>query len=128
MTYLKNGRRILRCFKVASGLRINFQKTCVVKIGKGREGEENWAASFRCAKAKLPITYLGLSPGGRPCAKLFWSNMIHRLENRLAPWKRCFLNKGGGLVLFKAVLSSLPIYFISVFEIPVGIAKKIERL
>ncbi|KAK3205479.1 hypothetical protein Dsin_019525 [Dipteronia sinensis] len=37
--YLMITRRILRCYEVASGLRINFQKSCVVKVCKSKESE-----------------------------------------------------------------------------------------
>ncbi|KAK2651457.1 hypothetical protein Ddye_011313 [Dipteronia dyeriana] len=43
--YITNVRRILKCFELASGLRLNFRKSCVVRIGKGCEGEPNWAAT-----------------------------------------------------------------------------------
>ncbi|KAK3229395.1 hypothetical protein Dsin_001276 [Dipteronia sinensis] len=46
---------------------------------------------------------------------------------RLTPWKRRFLSKGGRLILIKAVLSSLPTYFLSVFKVPGGVAQMIER-
>lgn len=116
--YLVNARCILRCFELASGLRINFHKSCVVKVGKEKENEENWALKFRCLKANLPISYLGLTLGGKPNTKFFWQKLIQRIENRLAQWKRLFLNKGGRLVLIKAVIASIPNYFMSVFRIP----------
>ena len=121
-------RRILRCFELASGLRINFHKSCVVKVGKEHVNEVNWAAKFRCLKARLPISYLGLTLGGRPSSKSFWSNLIQKIEKRLAPWKKIFLNKGGRLVLIKVVMASIPNYYMSIFKIPVWVAQKIERL
>ncbi|KAK0583049.1 hypothetical protein LWI29_032852 [Acer saccharum] len=126
--YLVNARRILSCFKVASGLKINFSKSCVVKIGLGGSREVNWAALFRCASGTLPITYLGLPLGGRPCSKLFWNDLVCRMENWMDPWKKLFLNKGGRLVLIKAVMASIPIYFMSIFKVPVGVASRIEKL
>lgn len=53
---------------------------------------------------------------------------MDRIEKRLATWKRNFLSKGGRLVLIKAVISSIPNYFFSAFNMPVGIAQRIERL
>ncbi|KAK2637372.1 hypothetical protein Ddye_032164 [Dipteronia dyeriana] len=126
--HLVSFRRVLRCFKLASGLRINFQKSFVVEVGKNREGKENWAGSFRCTKATLPITYLGLKLVGCPGSKIFWTEVLQRLENHLAPWKKSFLNKSGRLVLIKVVMSSIPIYFMSMFKIPVGIAIRVESL
>ena len=34
LDFLVNGKRIMRCFEMASGLRINFHKSCVVRVGK----------------------------------------------------------------------------------------------
>ncbi|KAK3231407.1 hypothetical protein Dsin_003288 [Dipteronia sinensis] len=79
-------------------------------------------------KASLPITYLGFPLGGNPGSKNFWEPLINRIEKMLAPWKRKFLTKWGRLVLIKAVISSIPNYFLSVFKIPVGVAQRIEKL
>ncbi|KAK3222942.1 hypothetical protein Dsin_009967 [Dipteronia sinensis] len=101
MEYLRNVKMILRCFEMASGLRINFHKSCVVKVGKGRHSEDCWADVLKCQKAMLTVTYLGLPLGARPSAKVFWDPVINRIEKRLAPWKRKFLNKGERLTLIK---------------------------
>ncbi|KAK3217875.1 hypothetical protein Dsin_011845 [Dipteronia sinensis] len=126
--YLLNAKRILRCFELASGLRMNFHKSSVTRIGKVGMGEEDWAKLFLCKEGSLSIPYLGLPLGGRPSAKAFWNSVVSRIENRLTPWKRYYLNKSGSLFLIKAVLASIPINFMSVFKIPIGEAKTIERL
>ncbi|KAK3219240.1 hypothetical protein Dsin_013210 [Dipteronia sinensis] len=57
--YLCNARRILRCFELASGLRINFHKSCVAKVSKYGNTEEVWANAFNCKKATwIPILTL----------------------------------------------------------------------
>ncbi|KAK3197895.1 hypothetical protein Dsin_021310 [Dipteronia sinensis] len=58
--YVHNIRRLLRCFELAAGMKLNCHKSCLVKVGKGGPVEEDWAALFHCKKAHLPITYLGL--------------------------------------------------------------------
>ena len=58
----------------------------------------------------------------------FWNPVINKVKKRLAHWRRGFISKGGRLVLIKAVLSSLPVFFMSVFGVPIGVAKKIEKL
>ncbi|KAK2657469.1 hypothetical protein Ddye_010521 [Dipteronia dyeriana] len=103
--YLRNARRIMTCLELASGLTINFQKTYIMQVGKGGVGDVDWASVFRCNKASLPISYLGLPLGGRPCSKIFWSDVVQRLENRMAPWKKSFLSEGGRLTLIKSVMS-----------------------
>ncbi|KAK2663153.1 hypothetical protein Ddye_001727 [Dipteronia dyeriana] len=115
--YLLNAKRILRCFEIV-GLLLNSNKTCVVRVGKGRDREEDWVEMFRYGKATFPIMYLGLPLGGRQCSKLFWSILVRRIENRLALWKKMSLNTEGRLVLIKAVMSSILNYYMSVFTIP----------
>ncbi|KAK3213081.1 hypothetical protein Dsin_017787 [Dipteronia sinensis] len=117
LEYLINFKRILRCFELASGLRINFHKSCVVKVGKKLAEEEDWGRVFKCKKAILPISYLGLPIGARPHSKAFWNTLVLRMGSRLAPWKKKFLDKGGRLVLIKSVLSSISTYYMSVFKV-----------
>ncbi|KAK2637666.1 hypothetical protein Ddye_025461, partial [Dipteronia dyeriana] len=51
-----------------------------------------------------------------------------KIEQRLAPWKIKFLSKGGRLVPIKAVLSSIQMYYMTIFKIPVGKTIIIEKL
>ncbi|KAK3221693.1 hypothetical protein Dsin_008718 [Dipteronia sinensis] len=53
--------------------------------------------------------------------------MLERIQKRLAFWKKRFMSKWGRLVLIKAVLSSIPTYFMAVFQIPISVAKAIEK-
>ncbi|KAK3219249.1 hypothetical protein Dsin_013219 [Dipteronia sinensis] len=87
-----------------------------------------WAAALKCKAVSLPFSYLGFPLGARPCSKAFWNTVVEKIEARLAPWKRRFRSKSGKLVLIKSVISSIPIYFMSVFKIPVGIAQRIEKI
>ncbi|KAK3226020.1 hypothetical protein Dsin_005882 [Dipteronia sinensis] len=112
----------MRCFELVSGLRLNLKKFYVMKIGKSADEEMNWDAIFRCPKASPPISYLSLPLGGRPSSRLFWKDLIQCIENRLAPWKKCFLNKGGRLVLIKAVMSNIPNCYMSIFKILISVA------
>ncbi|KAK2637477.1 hypothetical protein Ddye_032269 [Dipteronia dyeriana] len=126
--YLSNARRILRYFELASGLRRNLQKSSVVRVRNKGGGEEDWVAIFSYAKWSLPFSYLGLQLRGRPSTKLFWADVVRKVKSILAPWKKVFLNKGGRVVLIKNVMASIPIYYMSVFKMPVCVALKLEKL
>lgn len=39
-----------------------------------------------------------------------------------------YLSKGGGLTFIKSILSNLPIYFLSLFPIPITVAKRLEMI
>ncbi|KAK3200247.1 hypothetical protein Dsin_023662 [Dipteronia sinensis] len=129
IVYLLNAKRVLRCFEFLVGLRINFHKSGVVRVGGRGEVEPSvWAATFKCRKISLPMNYLGFPLGGKPGSKDFWASLVIKIEKCLAPWKRSFLSKGVRLVLIKSIAASMPMYFLSVFKITVGVAHNIEKL
>ncbi|CAN1816595.1 Putative ribonuclease H protein At1g65750 [Linum perenne] len=47
---------------------------------------------------------------------------------RLDTWKAKFLSFGGRLVLIKSVLSSLPVYYLSLFKAPSSVITSLERI
>ncbi|KAK2652356.1 hypothetical protein Ddye_012212 [Dipteronia dyeriana] len=71
LEYLLNEKRILRCFKLVSGVKINFYKSCLVRVSKKWSSEENWETAFRCVLESLPVTFVSLPLGEIPAEKLF---------------------------------------------------------
>jgi hypothetical protein len=57
-----------------------------------------------------------------------WNPIIEKMEKRLAGWQRLYLSKGGRFTLLKSTLSNLPTYYMSLFTIPVSVAKRLEQL
>ncbi|GAB4847064.1 hypothetical protein Ancab_039814 [Ancistrocladus abbreviatus] len=76
----------------------------------------------------LPFAYLGLPVGGSPCRLKTWKPLLDHLKARLASWRGRFLSMGGRLTLLNAVLTSIPVYFLSVYKMPAGVATAIDRL
>ncbi|KAK2653869.1 hypothetical protein Ddye_013725 [Dipteronia dyeriana] len=128
MDLLLNVKRILQCFELVSELKINFHKSSLVKIGKKSPNDATWAKAFKCNLSFLKMTYLELPLGGNSRRESLCQPNIKKVEDRLALWRRCLFSKGGRLVFIKAVSSSLSIYYMSIFGIPAGVAKKIEKL
>jgi hypothetical protein len=124
VTYL---RRVLTCFETVTGLRVNMSKSEMVPI---------WEVTnlsylvdiLSCRIGTLPMTYLGMPLGSSFKALGVWNPIVEKVERRLARWKKLYLFKGGRLTLLKSTLSSLPTYFMSLFKIPVSVAKRIEQL
>ena len=81
-----------------------------------------------CRIGALPMSYLGMPLGASFKAVGVWNPIIEKVERRLAGWQKLYLSKGGRLTLLKSTLASLPTYFMSLFRIPVIVAKRIERL
>ena len=60
--------------------------------------------------------------------KAVWDPVVERFRKKLAGWKSKLLSRGGRLTLLKSSLWSLPIYFMSLFTIPVSIAHSLEKI
>nr|GFC25990.1 RNA-directed DNA polymerase, eukaryota, reverse transcriptase zinc-binding domain protein [Tanacetum cinerariifolium] len=50
------------------------------------------------------------------------------MVNRLSKWKMKTLSIGGRLTLLKAVLGSMPIYHMSIFNVPMSILQRMESI
>jgi hypothetical protein len=57
-----------------------------------------------------------------------WKHVEERFQKMLNCWRSKMLSVGGRLVLINSVLSSLPMFMLSFFEIPRGVLKKLDYL
>jgi len=121
-------RAVLLLFEAMSGLKVNFHKSLLV----GLNILESWlveaASILNCKVGKVPFLYLGMSIGGDPRRLAFWDPVLHSIKSRLSGWKSHFLSFGGGLILLKFVLTSLPVYAFSFFKALSGIISSIGSL
>ena len=75
------------------------------------------------------MKYLGMLLGTPYIIASVWNPILERMEKKLSGWKRLYLLKGGGgLTLAKSTLSSLPMYYLSLFVIPVAVADRLEQI
>lgn len=125
---VSNIKSILRCFEISSGSKINYHKSIICGIGVDDGLVHEFAASLNCLHQNLPIQYLGLPLGANPSRRSTWKPVLDKLKQKLASWKRRLLSFAGRLTLIKCVMSNLPIYYLSMFRIPTGVAKEIERM
>ncbi|KAH1114716.1 hypothetical protein J1N35_008094 [Gossypium stocksii] len=125
---VRNSKFILNCFEMFSGLIINFSKSCIVGFDIEEELLFRMAAICRCKIGKLPFNYLGIPLGADPRKVSSWDAIIDRVERKLSGWKSHSLSWVGRMVLINAVLSSLPIYFLSIFQAPATVINKIDKI
>ncbi|XP_071694733.1 uncharacterized protein [Rutidosis leptorrhynchoides] len=83
----------------------------------------NWLG---CKLEKFSFSYLGQPIGGNMKRVKEWDPVVCKFNKRLADWKTCAMSFGGRLTLVKSVLSSLPLYFFSLFRAPSCVVKKLE--
>ncbi|GJZ69999.1 putative RNA-directed DNA polymerase, eukaryota, reverse transcriptase zinc-binding domain protein [Tanacetum coccineum] len=125
---IENLSRILTCFHLASGLKVNFNKSKLFGIGTSQLELNSFATTIGCVPSHFPCTYLGLPIGANMarCAK--WDPLIDRFHKRLSSWKARTLSFGGRLTLCKSVLGSLGVYYFSTFKAPKTIINKLEGI
>ena len=81
-----------------------------------------------CKVGRLPSTYLSL-PLGALCKSVAICNRVEeRFCRRLDIWKRQYILKGGRLTLIHSTLSSMPIYFMSFFCMPMQVKLRLEKI
>ena len=120
-------RGILSRFEEMSGLKINLGKSELVPVGDVPNPHE-LVEILGYRESALPLKYLGLPLGASFKDKMIRNPILEKMERRLAGWKRLYLSKGGKVILIKSTLSSLPMYFLSLFPIPGRVAKRMEKL
>ena len=120
--------RVLLCFHVMSGLRVNFNKSGLLCLRISDASSARLANRLKCDILQLPFKYLGFPMGENMNRIAAWNPLVEHVQNRLATWKAVGLAKVGRLVLINAVLNSLPVYFMSLFRIPKAVIKRIEQI
>ena len=80
-------KAILRCFELASGLKVNFHKSKLAGIRVDSYAMSTYAKTLNCNIMSLPFPYLGVQVGGNPRKKQFWEPVIKKIEARLSSWK-----------------------------------------
>ena len=125
---IQNLARILRCFHVTSGLKVNFHKSRVFGIGTSLLETSNWARPLGCDPSSLPFTYLGVPVGANMNLKKNWKPVIDRFLSKLSMWKAKSLSLGGRLTLLTSVLGNLPTFFLSLFVAPAGVIETLEKI
>src|ERR1044072_7856159 len=116
-------KSILRCFEMASRLKVNFFKSKLSGFAMEDRSLRGFASLLNCRIMSTPFTYLGLPVGVNPHRLDMWQPVISKLKSKLSSWKCITLSFGGRVCLVKSVLSSVPLFFLSFFKVPVGVIK-----
>ena len=77
---------------------------------------------------KTPFKHLNLLVGGCHKRSKFWEEVVEKVRKRLSKWKCKFISMASRLYLIKLVLFALPLFFLSLYKIPVMVKKEIVRL
>ncbi|KAI3497002.1 hypothetical protein L1887_39382 [Cichorium endivia] len=99
---LKNLTRILKCFHMVSGLKVNFHKSKVFGVSLSNSELLSTARILGCDIGSFPFTYLGVPVGANMSLKKNWKPVIDKFQSKLSCWKAKTLSFGGRLTLIKS--------------------------
>ena len=119
-----NMKTILGAFEQLSSLKINFHKSEIFCFEEAKNYESLYMELFGCKPRSFPIRYIPIHY--RKLSNSDWLKIQEWFEKCLSNWKGKKILIGGRLTLINSVLSSLPIYMMSFFEIPKGVRKKLD--
>ncbi|XP_071694260.1 uncharacterized protein [Rutidosis leptorrhynchoides] len=123
---LRNLMKLLKCFELTLGLKVNYNKSNLYGVGVENMVIESMARLYKCKVGSFPFIYLGLSVGGKMNKLENWNSVIDKFTKQLSDWKARTMSFGGRLTLVKSVLKSLPLYYFSPFREPPCVLKKLE--
>ena len=103
-----------------------MEKNLILPVGNV-ENLDDLASELGCRTTARPSTYLGLPLGMRRNLKV-WDGMEERFRKKLVLWKRQYILKGGRLTLIKGALSNMPIYTMSLIQIPKRVKSRLEKI
>ena len=125
---VSNLLRLLRCYQLSSGLKVNINKSYIMGVGVEEAEVTSFAERVHYKAGRFPFTYLGLPIGASMNKCDSWAPLIEKCRSKLSSWKASILSFGGRLVLAKAVLGSFGIYYLSLFKAPKKIINKLESI
>lgn len=77
-------KRVLRCFEVMSGLKINFHKSAMCGVRISDSEVKDFAEELNCKTQKLPMMYLGLPVGANPRRKSTWQSVVDKVRKKFS--------------------------------------------
>lgn len=119
---LKNWMQFIIKYESSSGQKISRDKSCFIMAKKttpARASIVSLATGFH--RSTLPLQYLGAPLFKGAPKSAYFQALVDKVRKKLASWKTNLLSKGGKITLLQSVLSSIPIYTLSVLSPPVSI-------
>ncbi|GKV32990.1 hypothetical protein SLEP1_g41549 [Rubroshorea leprosula] len=121
-------KSIMRIFELVSGLKINFVKSQLFSLNVSDEWKSKIAHILHCKQGAFPCRYLGVPIGSNNKSIALWKPLIKTFEKKLSQWKGRFLSFGGRITLLNAVLTSLPVFSMSVHLLPRGLILSLDKI
>ncbi|KAK2420573.1 hypothetical protein QL285_031284 [Trifolium repens] len=113
---------------MASGLKVNFSKSCLIGINVEDDFLNMGTDFLNCKRGVAPFKYLGLPVGANPRKFSTWEPMLKVIRGRLGSWGNKHISLGGRIVMINAVLSAIPVFFLSYMKMPMKVWREVVKI
>ncbi|KAL4204695.1 hypothetical protein AMTRI_Chr01g133270 [Amborella trichopoda] len=117
--HVRNIVRFLEVCEVIIGFKVNFNKSSMVSINCFEALTASLASVMECKVGSFPLTYLGLLISDSRLTIAVCDKVLERIQFKLDLWKNKHLS---------SCLSNLPIYQMSLINMPASVVRKIEKM
>jgi hypothetical protein len=121
-------KALLRGFELASGLKVNFWKSCLIGVNVDDNFMEMACAFLNCIRGGILFKYLGLPVGANPRRMSTWDPLVDKIRKKLNSWGNRHISHGGRVVLINSVLNSISVFYLSLLKMSVQVIKKAIRI
>lgn len=115
---------IMNAFGEATGLKINMQKSTIATIRCANLDMDAILQDFSGQRVNFPLHYLGLPLTLGRLKMVHLQYIQDRARGKVAGWQGCLLTVAGRRELVRSVLSSLPVYLLTVVKAPKNFIKE----
>ncbi|KAK1616134.1 hypothetical protein QYE76_021651 [Lolium multiflorum] len=123
-------QNILTGFGRATGLQTNLAKSSITPISCDGIDTVGLAQNIGITVNSFPCVYLGMPLSIKKLTKADWQALLDKVDKYLATWKAKMMSKAGRLEMLNSVLSSLPVYLMTINDMPalVQIAPELYKI
>jgi hypothetical protein len=118
---------ILTGFGRATGLQTNLAKSSITPISCDGIDTVGLAQNIDIPVNSFPCVYLGMPLSIKKLTKADWQALLDKVDKYLATWKAKMMSKAGRLEMLNSVLSSLPVYLMTINDMPAWVRKEFDR-
>jgi hypothetical protein len=123
-----NMKFILYCFKWLSSLKINYHKSEPYVFGMENAARVRIANMLNYQLGELPSKYLGIPISDTKLDKNAFEELTGKVAKRILSWRGKQSSSGGRLIFTNNCLSSVPIYTMGFYMLPLGTHRKMDSI
>lgn len=122
-------KRILQIYEVASGQKVNLDKSDISFSGSlPNDLKDNLAHRLGVRRVEKHGLYLGIPSSIGKNKKEIFQMLEDRVRKKIKDWKRRFLSAAGKTTLIKSVVQAIPTYIMSCFLLPEQLCQRLNSI